>query len=234
MVVDPLPNDGVDITFFRPETVTAYEVGAKTRWLDDTLQVNVAAFVNNYSAIQINGFDLQTFLTYTQNVGKRRAKGVEAEVLIRPVRGFEVGIVASYLDAYYRKGAAAFDPISGALISIAGNQSGFSPKYRIGTSASYAIPLGNGATLTPRVQTSFASRYYLTDFNAFIERQKAYTKTDFRLTYAAPDDRWTLEGYVTNIENTAVKAGGEFGGRGAYFMAYAPPRQWGVAAGFKF
>ncbi len=219
---------------FAPETVTAYEVGAKTRWLDNSLQFNLSAFINNYDRIQINGYDANTNLTYTQNVGKRRAKGVEVEMMMRPAKGFEVGVTASYLDAHYLNGAAAFDPISGNLISIAGKQSGFSPNYRVGVSGSYTIDLNGNGTLTPRVQTSLVSSYYLTDFNAFIERQSSYTKTDARLTYAAPGDRFTIEGFITNIENTAVKSGGEFGGRGAYFIAFAPPRQYGVAAGFKF
>lgn len=234
LVIDPNPSDRIDITVFRPETVTAYEIGAKTRWLDGALQVNLSAFINDYRAIQINGYDAATNLTYTQNVGRRIAKGIEAEIVIRPTRELQIGITASYLDAYYRRGATAFDPISGDPVSIAGNQSGFSPKRRIGTYAAYAIDLNGHGTLTPRVQTSLVSGYYLTDFNAFIERQGNYTKTDLRLTYAAPGDRFTIEGYVTNLEDVAVKSGGEFGGRGAYFIAYAPPRQYGVVAGFRF
>lgn len=209
---NPLVNNppGGDISFFRPETVTAYEIGAKTRWLDGTLQVNLSAFINDYDDIQINGFDggppFFTFLTYTQNVGRRRAKGVEAEILIKPVRALEVGFIGSYLDAHYLAGASAFDPINSDRISIAGKQSGFSPDYRVSAYASYAIDLGGHGTLTPRIQTSLVSSYYLTDFNAFIERQADYTKTDLRLTYAAPGDRFTIEGYVTNVENSAVKS----------------------------
>jgi hypothetical protein len=43
-----------------------------------------------------------------------------------------------------------------------------------------------------------------------------------------------VEAFVNNIENKAVKSGGEFGGRGAFFIGYAPPRQYGVAVGVKF
>ena len=218
---------------FNPETVTAYEIGAKTRWLDGTLQVNVSAFINDFSAIQNNGYDGNTNLTYTQNVGGRTAKGVEAEIQIRPIRELQVFFTAAYLDAHYKAGAAAFDPINANLISIAGKQSGFSPDWRVNAGISYDIAIGE-SKLTPRVSTSFVSRYYATDFNAFIERQGAYTKTDLRLTYTSPGDRFTVEGFVTNLENTASISGGEFGGRGAYFIAYAPPRQYGIAAGFKF
>jgi iron complex outermembrane receptor protein len=237
-------NTGVNIPglqTFAPETVTAYELGTKTRWLDNTLQVNVSAFYNDFRALQVSGYDPNTNLVYTQNVGRKSAKGVELEVLIRPISAFEFGITASYLDAIFKGGSSAFDPIGAGdpglngRVSLVGHQAAMSPKYRIGLSASYAINLGdNVGTLTPRVQSSFASRYYLLDFNSIIERQSAYTKTDLRLTYEAPRQRFTVEGFVTNLENSAVKGGGEFGGRGAFFVGYAPPRQYGVALGMKF
>jgi iron complex outermembrane receptor protein len=224
-----LPN----LLTFQPETVTAYEVGAKTRWFRNTLQVNLSAFYNSYKAIQINGYDANTNLVYTQNVGGRRARGIEAEVQFRPTPQLQTYLTAAYLDATYRSGAAAFDPISGDSISIAGNQSGFSPKWRVNAGVSYDFKIGDGK-LTPRLSSSYVSRYYLTDFNAFIEKQDSYAKTDFRVTYLAPGDRLSVEGFVTNIENTASKSGGEFGGRGAYFIAYAPPRQYGLNVSYKF
>ncbi len=37
-----------------------------------------------------------------------------------------------------------------------------------------------------------------------------------------------------NVGNHAVKSGGEFGGRGAFFIGYEPPRLYGVKVGVKF
>ena len=219
---------------FDPETVTAYEVGAKTRWLDNKLQLNLSAFFNDFKKLQVVGFDINTNLVFTQNVGHKTAKGIEAELLYRPIRPFELAMSVGYLDAKWKNGFA-IDPVSFAgNVDLTGNRAAFSPRLRIGASASYDIPLGDLGTLTPRVQTRYSSRYYLLDYNTIIERQTAYTKTDLRLTYAPAGQRFTVEGFVTNIENKAVKSGGEFGGRGAFFIAYEPPRQWGLALGAKF
>ena len=62
---------------FAPETVTAYEIGAKTQWLDHRLQLNVSAFDNEYRSLQIVGFDPTTLATYTVNGGNAVGRGVE-------------------------------------------------------------------------------------------------------------------------------------------------------------
>lgn len=219
---------------FGPETVTAYEIGSKNRFLDDTLQLNVSAFYNRYEDLQVDGFDDNTFLVFSQNAGRAKAKGVELEALIRPVGALNVAVTAAYLDAYYTSFQVA-DPITGApLPTLRDNRVAMSPKWRLGAALDYTIDLGGVGTLTPRVQTSLVSRYFLLDFNTPIERQGDYTKTDARLTYTTADERFSLEAFVTNLEDKAVKSGGEFGGRGAFFIGYAPPRQYGVAASVKF
>ena len=169
-------NPGVSSTInpaFTPETVTAYEIGTKTRWLDNTLQVNLSAFINDYKNLQVVGFDGATSLVFTQNVGEKVARGVEAEILIRPVRQFEVAISYAYLDAHWNSGSA-IDQISfGSNVNLAGKQAAFSPDNRIGASASYEFALAGGGALTPRVQTQFSSQFYLLDYNTIIERQKS-------------------------------------------------------------
>lgn len=230
-------NPGISIPTlltFGPETVVAYEVGAKTRWLDNRLQLNLAAFYNKYRKLQVVGFDTATNLVYTQNVGEKTAKGVEAELQYRPIQGLEIALTASYLDAYFNNGFA-IDPIFfDRNVNLAGKRAAMSPKVRLGGALSYAFELGGGVKVTPRIQSSYVSKYYLLDFNSLIERQRSFTKTDARLTLTGPGDRFTLEAFVNNIENKAVRSGGEYGGRGAFFIGYAPPRQYGVAVGVKF
>ena len=230
-------NPGISIPSlltFGPETVTAYEIGAKTRFLDNKLQLNLAAFYNKYHALQVVGFDAATNLVYTQNVGKKTAKGVEAELQFRPDRNLELSLTASYLDAYFNNGFAIDPILFDRNVDLTGKHAAMSPKVRLGASLSYTFNLAGSGKLTPRIQSSYVSKYYLLDFNSIIERQKRYTKTDARLTYTSPDDRFTVEAFVNNIENEAVRSGGEFGGRGAFFIGYAPPRQYGVAVGIKF
>ncbi len=59
------PDLAAQFAIFAPETVTAYEIGAKTQWLDHRLQLNISAFDNEYRSLQIVGFDPTTLATYT-------------------------------------------------------------------------------------------------------------------------------------------------------------------------
>jgi iron complex outermembrane receptor protein len=88
---------------FAPEEVTAFEVGSKNRFLDNTLQVNVAAFRNDYTNLQEQrqipvG---QTTISTIFNAAKAQATGAEAELLWRSSRTMTYGGTLSILDAKY-------------------------------------------------------------------------------------------------------------------------------------
>jgi iron complex outermembrane receptor protein len=228
------PELAATFSTFAPETVTAYEVGAKTRFLDRRLLVNVSAFDNEYSSLQIVGFDPTTLATYTVNGGNAVGRGVEVEVVAVPVPNLNITANYAYLDAHWTQ-FVTIDPITyaGAYVGT-GNEVAMSPKNRINLAADYTFDLGAAGRVTPRVATHYSSHYFLLDYNSAIERQNGYFKTDLSLRWTDPKDRYSIEGYVENVGNEAVKSGGEFGGRGAFFIGYEPPRTYGVKVGYRF
>jgi iron complex outermembrane recepter protein len=85
---------------FNPETVSMFEIGAKTELFDNRVRLNVAAYTGTYKSIQldfaglyedvINGVRVATTRTTLDVVnapGTGRLKGFEAEITIAPVRG---------------------------------------------------------------------------------------------------------------------------------------------------
>lgn len=70
-----------DAPTFEPEKVTAFEIGSKSRFFDNTLQFNLSAFYNRYSDLQeprpINIGS--TVISVTFNAATARAYGLEAE-----------------------------------------------------------------------------------------------------------------------------------------------------------
>ncbi len=85
----------------QPEKSTSYEGGIKSRFFDNRVQLNVAAFLTNYNNFQaqssqyINGA-LQQKLN---NVGKLRTKGVEVEAQAKPVDWLRLDASVAYTDA---------------------------------------------------------------------------------------------------------------------------------------
>lgn len=89
---------------FKPEEVTAFEVGSKNRFLGNTLQLNLALFSNDYKNLQeqrqvpVGNTTVSTIF----NAAKARARGLEAELEWRLSRASTVGGTLSLLDAKYR------------------------------------------------------------------------------------------------------------------------------------
>lgn len=88
-----------------PETVNAYEVGFKGSTADRTFSFAIAAFLADYSNLQVqaNRSDQSTgnFLFVTTNAGKARTKGVEVEATIRPDDHFSTSFGLSYTHARF-------------------------------------------------------------------------------------------------------------------------------------
>ena len=71
---------------YDPEEVSSYELGLKSRWLDDRLQLNAAVFRNDISDMQLAIFlaDAAASSVVT-NAGKATVQGFEIEILAQPL-----------------------------------------------------------------------------------------------------------------------------------------------------
>ncbi len=99
---------------FNPQEVTAIEIGSKNRFLNNTLQLNVAAFQNRYTDQQEQrqvavGLTTASLLF---NAAKSKANGLEIEGQWRATRQFTVGGTLSLLDAKYTSFPDAPGPIA--------------------------------------------------------------------------------------------------------------------------
>ncbi|MFT7723621.1 MAG: TonB-dependent receptor [Roseateles sp.] len=110
----------------------------------------------------------------------------------------------------------------------------FSPKQTFQVGLSYDIPLGNAGTLTPEVQAYYNSGYILTDLTPDYGNNPSYTKTDLRLTYRSADRDFHVQLYVNNVEDKAIITRASYTNHRALLVNYAPPRTYGINAGFRF
>ncbi|MFZ2997143.1 TonB-dependent receptor [Sphingobium sp.] len=94
---------------FRPESLTAYTIGAKNRFFDNKLQLNIEAFYWDYKDQQVtfvggvqtgNGIFAQGSLT--SNAGKSRIFGAEAEARFAPTRDDLFNLNVQYLNGKYK------------------------------------------------------------------------------------------------------------------------------------
>jgi iron complex outermembrane receptor protein len=87
------PSDGspASLAPFEEETISQWETGMKTGWLDNRLQVNWSGYYSEYDNQQIAIFiPGGGTATVTQNAGKSRIRGYEVDVRAVPVDGLEI------------------------------------------------------------------------------------------------------------------------------------------------
>ena len=80
---------------------------------------------------------------------------------------------------------------------------------------------------------TFSGKFFGQPFNSPLDTQKAFEKIDLRLTWQI-NDSVELQGFVTNVTDKATATRFVFGGGPALQASFAPPRQYGARANFKF
>jgi iron complex outermembrane recepter protein len=91
-------------TIVKPEKVRSHEIGAKMQLFDRLLTLNLAAYSYKLDDLQINktvGGGPAGFTTIFENAAKTSAKGVEADVLLRPSETIRLSGAVSYTDSKY-------------------------------------------------------------------------------------------------------------------------------------
>jgi iron complex outermembrane receptor protein len=126
---------------------------------------------------------------------------------------------------------------NGGLDEFSGNDLSRAPRWTITLSGGYEIPIGRLGTLTPRVQYTWRDDTYFRAFNRDFDLQEAYHLTDAKLEWRSPEERWSAEVFVQNIEDEAPKQNILIGSRNfgsPPFAWYGPPRFYGFQMGFRY
>jgi outer membrane receptor protein involved in Fe transport len=87
---------------FGSDSITNYELGLKSQWLDRRLTLNGAIYQINWSDIQVSQFANSSNglrFTYRGNGGKAKVKGAELELAARPTPSLQLGLGLSYTDS---------------------------------------------------------------------------------------------------------------------------------------
>lgn len=213
---------------FAEESVTSYEIGAKTNI--GRLRLNLAAFQAEYQDIQL--IFRQGVVPLLFNAGEARIRGFELEASYRSTFGlmFDGGI--SMLDDKIK----SVTPIPGATATVTPNDDlPFTPELQANFGISYAIELGGGAKLTPRFDGSYQSKItFITGSISDIE-EDGYFIGNASLALRL-DNGIEVSGGVNNLfdERYLIQGNASLATLGYAERIYARPRAWyvQVSAGF--
>jgi iron complex outermembrane receptor protein len=225
-------------TSYAPETVTAYEVGSKNRFLEDRVQLNLAAFYNNYKNEQVGTFAYLSNgepVQLTENAGASRLWGIESELVAKvPVVG-TFNATVNYLHARYTDFLSVADPSDPAAsgnVQLAGNTPPQAPTWSAGLGLQHDWPVVAG-TLTGRIQSKLQSPSNFSFYNFADSKQGGYTMSDAYLTYTPKMGPWKVTAFIRNLENSSIFSNAQENQySAAYTYQFYPPRTFGARLEF--
>lgn len=239
-----------DGSSFDQQESESWELGMKNRLYDNSLQVNFAFYMNEFSDLVTQRLifpegNSSTAITVSENAGSIDVTGFEAEVNWLPTDQLFITSSISLMDAEYdsfgvtnpfqlNNGQLAGD-VNNGLLQLDGTTPPWSPELTFSIGAGYEFTLDGKGTITPYVQFYYSDDYNTDDVSLYSTQiQDTYTKTDFRLTWLSQDEKLSIELFIENIEDEEVLARTNVGGNGLVQGSYLYPQNYGVNLNYRF
>jgi len=217
-----------DVSKVAPETLDAYEVGFKTELLDNSLQLNGAAFYYDYSGQQVLDVDAATLTQFLVNIDSSAIQGVELELVSRPVDSLTLRAGLGWIDTEIKEGV-----LTSIGQDLKGNQLPAAPEVNFNLSADYELALGNAGSLVMHLDTNWLDEHYHNVNNTV--GQDDYWLTNARVSFESSDDRYTVALWVKNIEDKTYKTYSiDLQALGWDYNHLGAPRTLGVEASVRF
>jgi iron complex outermembrane receptor protein len=249
-----LPSPRCDKPEFNPETVWNYEIGWKGSLANRHVNIQLAAFYNDFKSFQFDVIETATGTNGVRNVGSATVKGVEGQVQARfGGLAFDAGF--GYLDTKLSSltfvnsrllppgqlgpqcapGVPSHPPTcfdySPFVITTSGGDNLYSPKWTFNAGIEYTASFSDNVSLTPRVNYGYiSSRYNYLAYGPG-DLLAARGLVSALLTLRIHD--FTVEVYGTNLADK--KADMKYVvGRSGDNEFYGAPREYGLRVGVRF
>ncbi len=256
-----------DLTFeeakFDQEKLLTYELGAKTQWLDGTLQVNGAVFFQDYEDRQVpvrRNVGIYP-VPFVENAGGAEVFGIELDTLWAPTDNLSLQLSYAYLDGEYDEFTYLTDSVSNiaragnctltttpdgtfCLVDLSGKTMEDIPDHAVTASVTYRDQFPNmdlGWFVEGNVQ--YQDDRFADEFND--RGVDSFSVVDLRFGLEA--EQWDVIFYVNNVFDDDTIQNWTSGGGGivetaeslSFFpssgFGFAPdPRHIGIRASYEF
>jgi iron complex outermembrane receptor protein len=209
-------------TPFDPETLTAYEVGIKTGWLDNRLTLNAALFHQEYKDKQ-EGFLDPRFNFVIVNAAEATMEGAEVALTWALGDGFRLNAFYAYLDATYDDFF-----IERTAENRSGNFLPTSPETSLGLGFDYRTTVRGLGGLGFNASYTRQDDYFTGSENRDTFLIESYGLLNAGVSFGPSDSIWRLTAWGKNLadeEYILIRSDFGVGGIGEHFGA---PREYGL------
>lgn len=183
---------------FGDETITSYELGMKSEWLNRRLRLNVTSFYYDYKDLQV--FTLANAGGIPQqilsNAPGARVYGGELELVAQPSRRWQFGAGLSLLDSKIDKSF-----IGPKGVDLRGNKLAYSPPVSVTGNAQYSAPLGQAGEIVLQGDFSFVDASFTDTGNSPLLKTESGFTVNGRIAYQSANKGWEISLYGRNIFN---------------------------------
>jgi iron complex outermembrane recepter protein len=216
----------VSLVSYKPEVLTAWEIGIKTTLLERRAQINASVFdydYRDYQAFTLTGLSPFVFNT------DATTRGAEVELRFLATSTIDITLGGAWLDAEAKDIPLQFP--AGPFLDQKPPQS---PEVTLNASLRKSWPIAGGRSVSLQLTGNHVTRRYFNTINHPVLSDDAYTVANARLSYLAADGRWEASLWGNNLTNSkyVLTAFDLSTTNGTVTQAYGPPRQ--VAGTFTY
>ncbi len=234
-------NAGLCNNPYDPETLTAYEVGSKSRFLNNTLKLNITGFYYDVEDLQARLYINNAAVV--ENASDAETYGLEVEWLWLATGNFRIDGSISWLHTEFADFFSTdplnphvgirCNPVTGleCVQQLSGNDLLRAPELKVSLSAEYDINLGQAGLLTLRGEYAYTDEMYHTIFNNNFALQDDFSLTNLRLIWAPGGvmDRFRFMAFIENVSDEEyVVIHAPLATVGGTLSLFGPPRTWGL------
>jgi iron complex outermembrane receptor protein len=222
---------------FRPETVTDYEAGWKSTFFDGHVRTQIDGFYDDFSDFQVivgyPAFPVFGFELNDPNTTKIYGGEGELQAVFGAL-SFDagIGVMHSSLGTFYATDPRVVSllpcdqkvgPSSVSCVNLAGHEQTYAPNFSFNVGAQYVFNLGEGNTLTPRINYGHVGPQWATLFENAALGDRLAQRNILGAQLEWGHESWLVTLYGTNLTNdkyvAALNSNLDFAGA---------PRQFGI------
>ncbi|HJV61232.1 MAG TPA: TonB-dependent receptor, partial [Albitalea sp.] len=186
---------------YQPDSLWSYELGTKSRLLDNRLTLNLAVFHIDWKDIQqdivlpASGFDFET------NVGRATSDGLEFDARLRATDALTLTASGSYTRAVFAEDMPALGEASPGVLNVRkGDPIQGQPRFNASLGFEYRFRAMNLGDAFVRAMGSWTGKSH----GSFVRSSSDYVRPGYFTATASAGltlDRWEFSVFAKNLTN---------------------------------
>lgn len=225
---------------FDPEEAESFEVGMKADLLDNTLRLNIAAFVVEYSDLQLDSVisipidpGQESVVT---NAGEMTSMGIEADIMWLATESLTIDATLGLLDAEYDKFDCNLDgDISNGNEDCSDLDVKRTPETTASLGATYNIPLSSlGGAFDLNANATYTDAFFNDIFNTTASEHEEVTLLNASVSFVTDDEDLRVSVFGRNITDEQYQTSGLGVANLWSFSTFGNPATYGLEVEVKF